>query len=135
MMTSHDALAVQMFDVTHWHSNSQHDSLQVSLFTTIDSKACRRQLGETKVPTSIREDVNAHISSQRVVAEDPGGGLQGGMPGQAAPLQQRHGFIVNDPHHLQKPFHLLKCLTQTLPIVAGNWLQAALNLLQAGQLR
>lgn len=127
-----------MFDATHWHSNSQHSSLQVSqqLCTTrIDSKACRRQLGQTKLPTSVREDVNAHISSQGVVAEDPGGGLQGGMPCQAAPLQQRHCFIVNDPHHLQMPFHLYKCLTQACTSIAGNWLQAALNLLYAGQLR
>jgi len=104
-MTSHDALAVHMFDVTHWHSNSQYGSLQVSqqlLTTGIDSKACRRHLGQTKpLPTSVREDVNAHVSSQGVVAEDPGGGLQGGMPCQAAPLQQRHCLIVNDPHHLQ----------------------------------
>jgi len=120
------------------------------LFTTrIDSYASRKQLGQTKtgflkinfikcvivVPTSVREDVNAHISSQGVVAEDPGGGLQGGMPCQAAPLQQRHCFIVNDPHHLQMPFHLYKCLTQTRTIIAGNWLQAALNLLYAQQAR
>ena len=139
MMTSHDALAVHMFDVTHWHSNSQYGSLQVSqqlLTTGIDSKACRRHLGQTKpLPTSVREDVNAHVSSQGVVAEDPGGGLQGGMPCQAAPLQQRHCFIVNDPHHLQMPFHLYKCLTQTRTIIAGNWLQAALNLLYAQQAR
>jgi len=101
----------------------------------IDSKACRRQVSQTRLPTSVREDVNAHVSSQGVVAEDPGRGLQGGMPCQAAPLQQRHSFIVNDPHHLQMPFHLYKCLTQTCTIIAGNWLQAAFHLLYTEMLR
>lgn len=138
-MTTHDHLAVHVCDVTHWHSNSQHGSLQVSqqkFATSIDSKACRkysRQLGQTRLLASVREDVNAHISSQGVIAEDPGGGLQGGMPCQAAPLQQRHSFIVNDPHHLQPPFHMHKCLMQACTITAGNWLQAALNLLYAAQ--
>ncbi len=92
MTISDDDLAVHMFDVTHRHSNNRHGSLQLRQqpFTaSIDSKACRKysgQLGQTRLLTSVRQDVNAHISSQGVVAEDPGGGLQGGMPCQAAPL-------------------------------------------------